>query len=255
MRLDEFIDKIICGDCLKMLSKLPDDSIDIVLTSPPYNYGMDYDSYDDKIGWNQYFEWIYDVFVECVRVVKDGGRIIVVIKPCYTDNIPTHHRISQILENLGMTWKTEIIWEQNNYSQKITSWGSWQSPSNPYIKTTWEFIEVFFKGSARKEGEKDDIDITGEEFKKWIYGRWSLAPEGKMKQYGHPAMFPEDVVERILKLFSYRNDVVLDPFVGTGTTAVVAKKLERKFIGIDISDRYCRIANERLSSIQQYLFM
>jgi DNA modification methylase len=147
-----------------------------------------------------------------------------------------------------LIWKGEILWEKNNYNCKYTSWGSWRSPSNPYLKYTWEFLEVFCKGTLKKPGDPSLADISAEEFKKWVLGRWSIAPEKDMKVYGHPAMFPEELVSRVLKLFSFRGDVVLDPFNGAGTTTLVAGRLGRRYIGVDISPEYCRIARERLAA-------
>ena len=139
-----------------------------------------------------------------------------------------------------MIWKGEILWEKNNYNCKYTAWGSWKSPSSPYLKYTWEFLEIFCKGDLKKSGRSEDIDITEDEFKSWVVARWSIGPERRMKQYDHPAMFPEELVERSLKLFSYRNDIILDPFNGAGTTTVVAKRLKRRYIGIDVSESYCK---------------
>ncbi len=107
-------------------------------------------------------------------------------------------------------------------------------------------MEVFAKGNIKKQGQKTDIDITGDEFKQWTTVKWSISPERSMKRYGHPAMFPEELVYRVLRLFSYQNDIILDPFNGAGTTTTVAHRLNRRFIGIDISEEYCKIARERL---------
>ncbi|GHR67280.1 hypothetical protein JP0104_05040 [Helicobacter pylori] len=117
------------------------------------------------------------------------------------------------------------------------------------LKYSWEFIEIFCKNNLKKEGDKDSIDITDDEFKKWVYGKWNFAPERNMKQYGHDAMFPEELVKRCLKLFSYQNDIILDPFNGAGTTTKVAKQLGRRFIGIDISEKYCEVARARLKEV------
>ena len=111
-----------------------------------------------------------------------------------------------------MIWKGEILWEKNNYNCKYTAWGSWKSPSSPYLKYTWEFVEVFCKGSLKKEGSAENADIHGDDFKKWVYARWSIAPERRMKEFGHPAVFPEELARRVIQLFSFRGDVVLDPF-------------------------------------------
>ena len=134
-----------------------------------------------------------------------------------------------------------------NYNCKYTYWGSWISQSSPYLKYTWEFLEIFAKGDLVKKGERENIDITDEEFKKFVLAKWSIAPERKMKEYGHPAMFPEELVARSLKLFSYQNDIILDPFNGVGTTSYVAKSLNRKFLGIDVSEQYCKIAQTRIN--------
>lgn len=120
----------------------------------------------------------------------------------------------------------------------------------PYFKYTWEFIEVFSKDTHKKTGNNKDIDIKGEEFKKWVYVKWDIAPEMRMKEFDHPAMFPEEVPNRLIKLLSYKNDIVLDPFNGVGTTTLVAKKLGRKFIGIDLSEKYCKTALERLKKAE-----
>ena len=147
----------------------------------------------------------------------------------------------------GMIWRGEIIWLKNNL-RKLTAWGSWKSPSCPYLSYPFEFIEVFSKDTLKHPGNKEDIDITKDEFIKYVNGHWSMAPETKMKDYGHPAMFPEELVERCLKLFSYKGDVVLDPFNGAGTTTFVANKLGRKYIGIDMSETYCKVAESRIES-------
>jgi site-specific DNA-methyltransferase (adenine-specific) len=116
----------------------------------------------------------------------------------------------------------------------------------PYIKYTWEYIEVFDKKTHKKTGRREDIDITADEFKEWVIGRWTFPPEIRMKDYDHPAMFPEELPRRLMKLFSYRNDIILDPFNGAGTTTLVARKLGRRFIGIDISEQYCIMAFRRV---------
>lgn len=170
------------------------------------------------------------------------------VQPLFSDYMPTHHVISKQLLELGLLWKAEILWEKHNYNCKYTAWGSWKSPSMPYLKYTWEFVEVFCKESHRKKGQAEKIDITGEEFKNWVYAKWDIAPERNMKKYNHPAMFPEELVVRLLKLFSYQDDIVLDPFNGAGTAALVAYKLKRHHIGIDISPEYCEIAEERLKN-------
>jgi DNA modification methylase len=249
----KYVNRIICGDALRAICSMPDQCIDIVITSPPYNFGHTYaqDERDDTREWNDYFLALQAIWAECYRVLKPGGRMAVNVQPLFSDYIPTHHVISNQLMTLGFLWKAEILWEKNNYNAKYTAWGSWKSPSMPYLKYTWEFIEVFDKETHKKSGARERIDITDTEFKEWVIGKWSFPPEIRMKDYGHPAMFPEELPKRLMKLFSYQGDIVLDPFNGAGTTSLVAWKLGRRFIGIDISEDYCECALGRIKNLDQ----
>jgi DNA modification methylase len=134
------------------LRKLPDNCVDLIFTSPPYNFGLDYESNDDAHYWDNYFNKLFKIFDECIRVLKYGGRIVINIQPLFSDYIPTHHIISNYFMSKKLIWKGEIIWEKNNYNCKYTAWGSWKSPSSPYLKYTWEFLEVFAKGTLKKKG-------------------------------------------------------------------------------------------------------
>jgi len=247
----QYVNQIVCSDSKSVLKQLPDNCIDLIFTSPPYNFGLDYNKIDDDHHWEKYFQLLFGIFDECVRVLKYGGRFIVNVQPLFSDYIPTHHIISNYLMNKKLIWKGEILWEKNNYNCKYTAWGSWKSPSNPYLKYTWEFVEVFCKGTLKKSGDSSKADISGDEFKKWVYGKWSIAPERRMKEFDHPAMFPEELATKVLKLFSYQDDIILDPFNGVGTTTLVASLNNRRYLGIDISEEYCKKAKERLDS---YLF-
>ena len=244
---DSFRNAVLCEDSEKALKQLPDNCVDAVFTSPPYNFGLDYDnSGDDAVDWHAYFEKLFRVFDECIRVLKYGGRLIVNIQPLYSDYIPSHHVISNYLMHRKMIWKGEILWEKNNYNCKYTSWGSWKSPSSPYLKYTWEFLEVFCKGDLKKAGAPANADIDADSFKKWVLAKWSIAPERNMKKYDHPAMFPEELVERALLLFTFKHDIILDPFNGAGTTCAVAKNLDRDYLGIDVSKEYYQVAKKRV---------
>lgn len=245
----EFENRIICADSLELLRQLPDNCIDIIFTSPPYNFGLDYDNHNDTANWNGYYDMLFSIFKECIRVLKYGGRFVVNVQPLYSDYIPAHHIISNFFIQQKMIWKTEILWEKNNYNCKMCSYGSWKSPSSPYMKYTWEFIEVYCKGDLKKAGASENADITAEEFKSWVVAKWSIAPERHMKEYGHPAMFPENLAERVLKLFSFKGDTVLDPFNGAGTTTAVAKRTGRSYLGIDISPEYCETAEKRIRAL------
>lgn len=242
-----FINRIICGDSEETLKKLPDNCVDLIFTSPPYNFGLEYEQSKDDHFWENYFDKLFRIFDQCIRVLKFGGRIIVNIQPLFSDYIPSHHIISNFFLDRKLIWKGEILWEKNNYNCKYTAWGSWKSPSNPYLKYTWEFVEIFSKGMLKKTGNKENIDISADDFKKWVVAKWSIAPERKMKAFGHPAMFPEELVKRVLQLFSYKSDIILDPFNGVGTTTYVASSLGRRFLGIDISEEYCQKAEQRIA--------
>lgn len=247
----EYENKIICGDAEFVLKNLPDNCVDLIFTSPPYNFGLEYENHKDEVNWSEYFDKLFRIFKECIRVLKYGGRIIVNVQPLFSDYIPIHHIISNFFMENKLIWKGEIIWDKHNYNCKYTAWGSWKSPSNPYLKYTWEFLEIFCKGDLKHKGESDKSDITADEFKKWVYAKWDIAPERDMKKWGHPAMFPEELARRVIKLFTFENDVVLDPFNGVGTTTKVAKELNRKFLGIDISEEYCKKAQERLLTVDK----
>ncbi len=242
------VDQIICGESLSTLKTFPDESVDIVFTSPPYNFGMDYDKFDDTDPYVDYLNTMNDIFSECFRVLKSGGRILINVAPSFPQHKPTHHHLTRnLVENCGMLWMGEIIWMKNNFGGG-TAWGSWKSPSCPTLTRPYEFVCIYGKDSTKHTGKREDIDITGKEFLNYRNAHWTIQAEVQMrKKYDHPAMFPEELVYRALKMFSYQNDVILDPFNGAGTTSYVSKKLNRRFIGIDMDEKYCETARERLN--------
>ncbi len=251
----EFTDRVICGDSEEFLKQLPDNCVDLVFTSPPYNFGLGYHETDaradgDAMDWEAYFAKLFRVFDECVRVLKFGGRIAVNVQPLFSDYIPSHHLISNYFMNKRLIWKGEILWEKNNYNCKYTAWGSWKSPASPYLKYTWEFVEVFAKGNLKKDGAPSDADIDADSFKEWVLAKWSIAPERRMREFDHPAMFPEELARRVMLLFSFRGDAVLDPFAGVGTTCVAARATGRRYLGVDVAPEYCAAAEARLNDVQ-----
>lgn len=243
---EAWTNRVVQADSLSVLKQLPDNCVDLVFTSPPYNFGMGYDTHDDRTDWPTYFNMLWAIFDECIRVTKHGGRIIVNTQPLFSEYIPSHHMISKGFIDRGLIWKAEILWEKNHRNCAYTAWGSWKSPSGPYFKYTWEFLEVFCKGTLKHEGDSAKIDMTGNEFKTWVDARWSIAPERNMKDHGHPAMFPVELAYRALRLFSFQDDVILDPFNGAGTTTLVAQRTGRRYLGIDLSADYCAAAERRL---------
>jgi len=242
----EFLDQVICGDCLEVMSQIPDGTVHLAVTSPPYNLGISYDNHDDSLGYDNYLEWMKKVWIETKRVLVPGGRFALNIAPTSIKNFrPIHHDFSNQLREIGMTMRTEIIWYKQTMRRR-TAWGSWKSPSNPHIVPSWEYVLVFCKDSWTLESDSKDADITNDEFMRFSDGFWYIPPESQRR--GHPTPFPEELIYRLIKFYTYRGNIVLDMFGGTGTVAVVAQKTGRHFIHIDISQKYCQIAEQRLET-------
>ena len=242
----EFLDQIICGDCLEVMSQVPVETVHLAVTSPPYNLGIGYDNHDDSLAYENYLEWMKKVWIETKRVLVSGGRFALNIAPTSIKNFrPIHHDFSNQLREIGMTMRTEIIWYKQTMGRR-TAWGSWKSPSNPHIVPSWEYVLVFCKDSWTLEGNGKDTDITNDEFMRFSDGFWYIPPESQRR--GHPTPFPEELIYRLIKFYTYKGNVVLDMFGGTGTVAVVAQKTGRHFIHIDISQKYCQIAEQRLET-------
>ena len=235
---------IICGDVLDELNKIEPNSVHLAITSPPYNVGKDYDTHDDKMNYKDYLDWLKKVWLEVRRILVPGGRFALNIAPTGIKNfIPTHHDFANQLREIGMIFRTEIIWYKQTMLKR-TAWGSFKSPSNPHIVPSWEYILIFSKETNKLEGDYKNADITKEEFMKFSDGLWYIPPE--TQRNGHPAPFPEELIYRLIKFYSYKGNTVLDMFGGTGTVAVVAKKTGRNFIHIDSSNYYCKVAERRL---------
>lgn len=240
----EFLDKIICGDCLEIMAQIPDNTVHLAITSPPYNLGINYDVHKDDLAYEQYLDWMKKVWIETKRVLVPGGRFALNIAPTSIKHFrPIHHDFSNQLREIGMIFRTEIIWYKQTMGKR-TAWGSWKSPVNPHIIPSWEYILVFNKDAWTLEGNPQDADITAEEFMRFSDGFWYIPPEPQRR--GHPAPFPEELIYRLIKFYTYKGNIVLDMFGGTGTVAVVAYKSGRHFIHIDISPKYCEIAAKRL---------
>ena len=260
-------DRLIRGDCRDVLREMPEESVHLAITSPPYNVGLDYDGHNDQMSYDEYLAWLLPVWRNLHRVLVNGGRFAVNIAPTsIKDFRPVHYDIAAQLRSIGFIMRTEIIWYKQTMRRR-TAWGSWKSPRNPHIIPSWEYVLVFSKGSWTLEGDKKLADIDGGEFIRFSDGFWPIGPETKgrqpflkslyptrrgrkaaqAKRDGHPAPFPEELIYRLIKFYSYRGNLVLDPFGGTGTVAVVAKKTGRHFIHIDVSRKYCQIATQRLA--------
>lgn len=245
------LNNIICGDCLEVMRDIPSNSVHLAITSPPYNVGKDYDNHNDKMDYKEYLKWLKEVWRETKRVLVPGGRFALNIAPTgIKDFIPIHHDFTNQLRRLGMIFRTEIVWYKQTMLKR-TAWGSWKSPSNPHIVPSWEYVLIFTKGKKGLKGNSEKADITDEEFKQFSDGFWRIQPE--RQRNGHPAPFPEDLIYRLIKFYSYKGNTVLDMFGGTGTVAVVSHKTDRNFIHIDISKEYCNTAQERLRKVKEEL--
>ena len=247
----QYLNKIINGDVIGVLGKIPDNTVHLAITSPPYNVGKDYDSHNDKMNYEEYLNWLNKVWIETERILVPGGRFCLNIAPTgIKDFVPIHQDFTNRLRKIGMTFRTEIIWYKQTMLKR-TAWGSFKSPSNPHIVPSWEYVLIFSKNQNKLEGNPEDADITKEEFMKFSDGMWYIPPE--TQRNGHPAPFPEELIYRLIKFYSYKGNTVLDMFGGTGTVAVVAKKTGRNFIHIDISKEYCKVAAKRLSLAKEKL--
>lgn len=245
------LNKIYQGDNLELLKQMPDSLVSLTITSPPYNLDINYDTYNDKRKYESYLDWLKERFEELYRVTVKGGRVCINVGSVFDENREyraLHMDIRNFMLEIGWKHRCEIIWNKNQISKR-TAWGSWQSPSNNKILPPFEYVEVFHKESPKLEGDKSKIDITRDEFIKYTDGLWTIAPESA-KKIGHPAPFPEELVYRLIKFYSYQDNVVLDLFNGSGTTTKVAKKLKRQYIGMDLSENYCEIAKRRLAEVE-----
>ena len=240
---DDFVNKIIWGDCLKILKTLPNESIDIVITSPPYNLGIDYGISKDNMPIQDYYNWCEEWIRELYRVMSNSGRLALIhYLSCGKSEkrFAPLMKLNCIAEDVGFKHYGLAIWWDTTLT-KLTAWGSWLSSSAPYINSPFEGINILYKGDWKRNGEKDEL--TKEEFMMACSGIWKIPPE---KNREHPAPFPEKLANLIIKLLTNKNDIILDPFMGWGTTFLAAKKLGRKAIGIELNPNYIKIAKERL---------
>ena len=241
----DLMNKINCGDTLDLMKNIESNSVHLAITSPPYNVGKEYDEHNDLMMYEEYLDWLSEVWIETQRVLIDGGRFALNIGPTgIRDFKPLHHDLSNRLREIGMIFRTEILWYKQTMLKR-TAWGSWKSPSNPHIIPSWEYVLIFSNNSMKLEGDKSKSDITRDEFLSFSDGHWNILPVTKNRK-GHPAPFPEELIYRLIKYYSYEGNTVLDMVGGTGTVASVASNNNRNFIHIDISKEYCKIASERI---------
>ena len=229
-------------DCLEGLRQLDAKSINLIVTSPPYNVSKEYNSYDDNKPYNQYIDWMTTIFEECYRVLADDGRMVINIGDGKNGSIPTHSDFIQRCLSIGFKVMTIIIWNKNTTSNR-TAWGSFQSPSAPSFPRGFEYI-IFFSKSP-KLTHKGEITIKKEDFITWSNGLWTFAP-ARLKEIGHPAAFPIELPRRCIELLTYKNDVVLDIFNGSGQTSIAAILTNRQYIGFEMDKEYFDLSLQRI---------
>lgn len=238
----EYLDRLYCTSSEQM-SAIPDASIHLMVTSPPYNAKKEY---DDDLSLDEYRQLLRSVFAETYKKLVTGGRACINIanlgrKPY----IPLHSYIIEDMLEIGYYMRGEIIWDKASSAGSSTAWGSWLSATNPVLRDVHEYILVFSKGSfSRKRNDKEN-SICKEDFLAWTKSVWTF-PSVSAKRIGHPAPFPEELPHRLIQLYTFAGDVVLDPFCGSGTTCLSALKSGRHYVGYDIEEKYIELANERI---------
>lgn len=236
--------RIICDDFIS--TRLVEDaSVDLIVTSPPYNVDVHYNSYDDNISYDKYLEFTERWLSKAFRVLRADGRLCL--------NVPldknkggqqsVYADICSIAKGVGFKYHSTVIWNEGNISRR-TAWGSFGSASAPYVIAPVEAILIMYKEQWNKRS-RGQSDISKKEFIEWTNGLWVFSGESK-RRVGHPTPFPIELPRRCIKLFSYIGDTVLDPFLGSGTTLLACAQLNRKCIGVEIDEKYCRIAEKRL---------
>lgn len=244
------------ADCLDALPALPPSSVNLVVTSPPYNVGLDYGDYDDGKSHADYLDFLRLVFVECHRVLAPDGRACINIGDGRNGRIPTHAEVIAFMRDLGFRTLSTVIWNKRTTSNRA-AWGSFMSPSNPSFPSTFEYVLMFGKSDGL--AHSGTATVSRDEFVAWTNPMWEFKPETNLREIGHPAAFPVELPLRCIKMLSYQEDVVLDPFMGSGTTGIACIETARRFIGIELDPKHFataakRIARKKKAGVQQELF-
>jgi site-specific DNA-methyltransferase (adenine-specific) len=240
----QYLDQIFCKTSEKM-EELPDNSVHLMVTSPPYNVGKEY---DENLTLNEYREFLKRVWTEVKRVLVPGGRACINIanlgrKPY----IPLHAYMIEDMLDLGFLMRGEIIWNKASSGSPSTAWGTWLSAKNPILRDIHEYILVFSKSSfARDLIENKKSTISKEEFLEFTKSVWTFSAE-PAKKVGHPAPFPVELPYRLIQLYTFEEDVILDPFMGSGQTAIAAIKTHRHYIGYETNQEYIELAQRRIN--------
>jgi site-specific DNA-methyltransferase (adenine-specific) len=244
-----YLDSIICGSAEKMV-ELPDNSVHLMITSPPYNVSKEY---DDDLSLDEYLTLLENSFRETFRVLVNGGRACINVanlgrKPY----IPLSDYISKLMIDIGFNMRGEIIWDKAASASSSTAWGSWKSAVNPVLRDIHEYILIFSKGNYRREKADKKNTIAKEDFLEWTKSIWTMNAESA-RRIGHPAPFPIELPYRLIQLYSFENDIILDPFMGSGTTAIASINSKRYYVGYDISEEYVQLSEKRIKSVKSQI--
>lgn len=244
----------IINDDVLTTNAIKEKSIDLIVTSPPYNLDIKYNNHNNKVSYEDYLEFSSKWMKRCFDWLTDEGR--------FCSNIPLDKNkegqqsvgadLTCIAKKLGFKYHSTIVWNEGNISRR-TAWGSFKSASAPYVIAPVELIVILYKNSWKKTSGTKISDISKEDFMAWTNGLWTFNGESKKRAGGHPAPFPIELPKRCIKLFSFVDDVILDPFLGSGSTLVAASLTNRKGIGVEIDSSYCKIAKNRLAKRRSYL--
>lgn len=269
MEIEKIVNTIVNGDCIKVMSEMPEKSVDLIVTSPPYGVGIEYDTFEDDLEFDQYKTFSNNWLREAYRILKDDGRIAVNIP--YEINrqgkggrIFMAGEVWSIMKSIGFGFFGIVdLEEESPHRSKTTAWGSWMSPSSPYIYNPKECVILAYKKQhikkvkgepqwsavmVEQEDGKEKKTYTEEqkrEFIDLVYGQWKYFADTKQMT---KATFSMDIPTKAIKILSYKNDLILDPFAGSGTSMVAAELLDRRWIGIELSPNYCEVARKRIKS-------
>jgi site-specific DNA-methyltransferase (adenine-specific) len=266
--------KIINGDCIEVMKTFPEGSIDLLVTSPPYNVNISYDVHKDDLPMDEYYEWTKDWLREALRVLKDDGRIAV--------NVPNELNVQErggrilfvaefwmMMKEVGFKFSGLVdLTENSPHRVRQTAWGSWMSASAPYVYNPKECVIIAYKKSSKKltkgisQWLGTPTEVTNEdgkvrtkmvyqdedkkEFMNLVFGRWEYFADTRSLT---KATFSMDIPAKAIKILSYKNDIVLDPFMGSGTSAFAAELLDRRWLGIELSPAYTEIARKRVQAL------
>ena len=274
--MENFIGKVINGDCIEVMASMPEGSVDLIVTSPPYGVGIAYDVHQDDMVWEEYVKFTYSWMEQAYRVLKDDGRIALNIpyeinRQSKGGRIFMVSEVWQIMKQIGYKFYGVVdLEEESPHRSRTTAWGSWMSPSAPYIYNPKECVILAYKrhhikkikGEPQWANELVDVENPNGDIKQkkmyteedkrdfidLVFGQWKYFADTKSLT---KATFSMNIPTKAIKILTYKNDLVLDPFAGSGTSMVAAETLNRRWIGIELSPNYCEVARKRIDIFVQ----